>query len=101
MVSLWQFGMNNICLFMSLVIFLLLFQFCIDNDMILVDILYGTHNPKELKVVIGRIKMQVQCFNSNYDVESYEKLMNWKDCLNFRIAPRDYKPKLIAANKNV
>lgn len=60
----------------------------------------NSRSPEEHMVVLPKIKDQIRCFNSTWDVQRYEKIMRLKDYLVYRLQKHEYEANLAAANDN-
>jgi hypothetical protein len=58
-------------------------------------------NPVEHIELLTKIKAEISCFNSTYDVQRFEELLRLKEYLHYRIRTREYEANLAAAHGNI
>jgi len=58
-------------------------------------------NPVEHIELLTKIKAEISCFNSTYDVQRFEELLRLKEYLHYRIRTREYEANLAVVHGNI
>ena len=61
----------------------------------------NSRDPVEHIALLSKIKAQIGCFNSTYDVQRFEELLRLKEYLTYRIRTRVYEANVAAAHGNI